>query len=69
MDFQEIKTTFKVGTKPWMEKADVSFVLFFDCNNEVMNIFICPHGLQAIDCQLLEKNGKFTFSVGSNIYI
>ena len=27
-------------------KADVSFVLFFDCNNEVMNIFICPHGLQ-----------------------
>lgn len=50
-------------------KADVSFVLFFDCNNEVMNIFICPHGLQAIDCQLLEKNGKFTFSVGSNIYI
>ena len=26
-------------------KADVSFVLFFDCNNEVMKIFICQHGL------------------------
>lgn len=37
-------------------KADVSFVLFFDCNNEVMNIFICPQGLQAIDGLLLEKN-------------
>lgn len=37
-------------------KADVSFVLFFDCNNEVINIFICPHGLQAIDDQRLEKN-------------
>lgn len=53
-------------------KADVSFVLFFDCNNEVINIFICPHGLQAIDDQRLEKNidvFSFTFSIGSSIYI
>nr|XP_045369833.1 UMP-CMP kinase [Camelus bactrianus] len=29
-------------------KADVSFVLFFDCNNEVMKIFICLHGVLLI---------------------
>jgi len=40
-------------------KADVSFVLFFDCNNEVMHILICPHGLPAIGGQLLEKNKDF----------
>uniref|UniRef100_A0A8D1CZZ3 Cytidine/uridine monophosphate kinase 1 n=1 Tax=Sus scrofa TaxID=9823 RepID=A0A8D1CZZ3_PIG len=36
-------------------KADVSFVLFFDCNNEVMKIFTCLHGLQTADGELLEK--------------
>lgn len=41
-------------------KADVSFVLFFDCNNEVIKTFICSHGLSLTDGQLLGKN-KVTF--------
>lgn len=39
-------------------KADVSFVLFFDCNNEVTKIFICPLLMLV-----------FTFYVGSSTFL
>lgn len=49
-------------------KADVSFVLFFDCDNEVMNIFICPHGFKLYRWSAVREKliffKKITFSIG-----